>query len=686
LKEGKIPFLVGGLCCAALAISRVAAAAEYVEATPKPSTQPSPASAPSQGSFSELKNLSLEELMNIPVSSVAKRESTVGQSPAAISVITNDDIRRSGATSIPEALRMSPGLEVAQINSSSWAITSRGFNGTTANKLLVLIDGRSVYTPLFGGVFWDVQDTLMEDINRIEVIRGPAGTLWGDNAVNGVINVITKNAADTQGLLVTGGGGTFERAFGGVRYGWKIGDDVAARVYVKHFERAYTQFPNGASAGDDWQMTQGGFRVDAGLSRQDHLSVHGDLYDGTESNLVPSSKQMFSDSRLFGANLLGLWTHDLGNGNDLHLQMYYDRTNRNLPTLSFAEGRDTFDVDFQNHLRLGLRHDLTWGLEYRVTTAKEANGPLIFFVPDSRTVQTTSAFIQDEIELVEKRLRLTIGSKFEYNSFSGFEVQPNARLLWNIDARQNTWGAISRAVRTPTDFDRDLRVNFRIPNTTTQTMIRGNPHFESEEVVAYELGYRIEPRPWVAFDVAAFYNNYDHLESNETTIFQSSTPPPLHTVFSSILDNKLLGDTFGGEVAATFKPADWWTVRAAYTRMEIQLRRARGSTNTSSVLNIGNDPDNQVYLRSSWDLPYHVELDVSARYVDPLPHLHVPSYISADVRLGWRPNDHLELAVVGQNLLTPRHAEFNTAPSAANPNPKPTEIPRGVYGSLTYRW
>ena len=333
---------------------------------------------------------------------------------------------------------MVPGLEVAQIDSNSWAISSRGFNSQDANKLLVLIDGRSVYTPLFGGVFWDVQDTMMQDIDRIEVIRGPAGSLWGENAVNGVINVITKSARDTQGLFLSTGGGSLERDFTNVRYGWKIGDNLYARIYAKNFDRDQTLLPNGRGGGDAWQMTQGGFRLDYEPSKENHYSLHGDYYGGFENNLVTSNA---ADTQLTGGNVVGLWTHDLGNGGDLKLQAYFDNSNHN--NLPFGERRNTTDIDFQHHIHLEQRQDFTWGLGYRVTSDKLATGFIpgesLGFDPNERSTQVVSAFLQYEAEVIPDRLHLTLGSKFEHNDFSGFDVQPNARLLLKLDKRQSVW-------------------------------------------------------------------------------------------------------------------------------------------------------------------------------------------------------------------------------------------------------
>ncbi len=439
---------------AIIAMLAAARRGQVAQPTTAPTSQPA-ATKISSRLKNDLKDMSLEQLLNVEVTTVSRRQSTLAQSPAAIFVITQDDIHRTGATSIPEALRLAPGMEVAQVDSSTWAISARGFNGTAANKLLVQMDGRSLYTPLFSGVFWDVQDTMMEDIDRIEVIRGPAGALWGANAVNGIVNIITKSAEDTQGLLVTGGGGTQERGFAGVRYGWKLNDDAYARVYVKHFERGETLFPNGNGARDDWDMTQTGFRIDTQPSTADHFTIQGDVYAGDRfaSSFVSG---LADDTDLSGGNLLGRWTHSLGNGGDLSLQMYFDNTHRDIPNV-FRENRDTADIDFQHHIPIGTHQDFTWGLAYRASYDKIGNTASLAFIPDHQTLQWYSIFAQDEIQLIKDRLRLTVGAKIEHNDFTGVEVQPNARLLWMIDKRQSLWTAVSRACARPPNWKKICR-------------------------------------------------------------------------------------------------------------------------------------------------------------------------------------------------------------------------------------
>jgi iron complex outermembrane receptor protein len=514
----------------------------------------------------ELKQLSLEELMGVEVTSVSKKEEKLFDAAAAIYVITQEDIRRSGATSIPEALRNVPGLEVVRLNANTWQISARGFV-TTANKILVLIDGRSVYTPLFAGVFWDVQDTLLEDLDRIEVIRGPGGTLWGANAVNGVINIITKSAKETHGWLLTGGGGTEERAFGGARYGGKLGENARYRFYAKYFNRDDMVFPDGRDAADQWQMGQGGFRVDWDASEKNLLTLQGDLYVGEVGGQVVASPTppflSMTDASVGGGNLLGRWTHHVSDISNVQLQVYYDRTERRIPGF-FSEDRDTFDVDVQHRFPWGRRHDIIWGIGYRYTQDKVDSSFSVSVDPAQRATDLLSLFMQDDITLLPNRLRLTLGSKFEHNDFSGFEIQPNVRLAWTPSARQTVWAAVSRAVRTPTRLELDIHLSaVQIPSMPPIVLrVFGNPDFVSEELLAYELGYRVQPYPRLSLDIAAFYNVYDNLLSLEGPGPPQLSPPVVVIPFTQA--NKLQGETHGVEVLANYHLADWWRWQVGY--------------------------------------------------------------------------------------------------------------------------
>jgi iron complex outermembrane recepter protein len=398
-----------------------------------------------------LKNLSVEQLMNVEVTSVSRRPEKLSETASAVQVITAEDIRRSGATSIPEALRLVSNLHVAQVDSSQWAISARGFNNTTANKMLVLIDGRTVYTPLYAGVFWDVQNLLLEDIDRIEVISGSGATLWGANAVNGVISITTKHARDSQGLLIETGGGTQPRGFMNVRYGGQLSSDGYYRVYGKIFDRGRTLFSNGRDANNNWHLGQGGFRIDWRKSPANGFTLQGDFYDGQIDHLATQSTDVK------GGNILARWSRRISSRSDLSLQFYYDRTHRSMAPV-FAEDLSTYDVDFQHRLHFGERNEFIWGLGYRQIDQDILNSPSLAFLPADVMRRRYNGFVQDEMVLVKDRLNLTVGTKVEHNSYTGVEFQPSGRIMWKIDRRQMAWGAVSRAVRTPSRIDRDLFV------------------------------------------------------------------------------------------------------------------------------------------------------------------------------------------------------------------------------------
>ena len=615
----------------------------------------------SSASSAQLKKLSLEQLLNLEVTSVSRRPEPWFTSPAAIQVVTGEDIHRSAATSIPEALRLAPNLEVAQIDSRNWAISARGFNNTLANKLLVMMDGRTLYTPLFAGVFWDVQDTMLEDIDRIEVVSGPGGTLWGANAVNGVINIITKSAQDTQGALVTAGGGTLLRDFVSVRYGDKIGEDLYFRVYGKYFDRNDTVLPDGSDGTNAWNMAQGGFRMDWLPKNGDTVTLQGDFYGGTFEQPAPG------DTTANGQNVLARWTRPLGEGSALTVQTYWDRTWRNI-TGSFAEQLNTFDIDFQHQFMLGNRNSIIWGGGYRLMPDEiENTSPSGFeFLPPDRNLQLFSGFIQDEIAIVPERLNFTIGTKLEHNDYSGFEVQPSVRLAWTPDSRQTIWGAISRAVRSPSRVDRDLY----LPGTNGNFIVAGGEDFDSEKVIAYELGYRIRPIDRVTLSLAGFYNNY-------TAIRSLSTNSMSNNAFEFGNDN--LAQEWGLEFSFSYQATDWWRLRGGYTFLDNDVTIEPGGSDLNKGRAEGDDPKNQFLIQSIMDLPYHIELDCILRYVDALPDPHVPAYTTADVRLAWHPKPGFEVSIVGQNLFDNQHPEFG-APATRQ------EIQRSVYGKITWRF
>jgi iron complex outermembrane receptor protein len=605
-----------------------------------------------------LKKMSVEELMDIEVTSVSRRPEKLSETASAIQVITPEDIRRSGVTRLPEALRLASNLHVAQVDSRQWAISARGFNNTLANKMLVLIDGRTLYTPLHAGVFWDVQDTLLEDIDQIEVISGPGATLWGANAVNGVINVTTKSAKDTQGLLLLGGGGFELRDFLGVRYGGTL-RSAHYRVYGKFFNRDSAIFPSGRDAANDWHMGQSGFRIDWDASRTNLFTLQGDYYSGRIAQ--PGVGDTVAD----GGNVIGRWSHTFSDSSDLKLQLYYDRTHRRIPN-TFAEVLNIYDVDFQHRFPLGERQDFVWGLSYRLINDDVVNSPGLAFLPPRVSRQWFGGFVQDEIALMKDRVHLTLGTKIERNSYTGFEYQPSGRLAWKLSPHQTMWAAISRAVRTPSRIDRELFAPQSPP-----FLIAGGPGFESEELLAYELGYRIQPSDRLSLSLATFYNDYDDLRSLE----QVNPPARLPVVIA----NGLKGKSYGAELTADYRVADRWQLRAGYTELQIHISPKPGSTDTTRGSGESHDPNRHFFLRSSLDLPRHLEFDSTFRYVSRIANQNVPDYAELDLRLAWQPKPSLEFSIVGQNLLHDRHVEFGS------PNAR-REIERSVYGKVVWRF
>ncbi len=656
---------------------------------------PSNASASSY-STDELLNLSLEELVNLEITSAAKKPQKISDTAAAVFVITQDDIRRSGVTSIPEALRLAPGINVARIDGNKWAITARGFNGRFANKLLVLMDGRSVYTPLFSGVYWDVQDTLLDDIERIEVIRGPGATLWGANAVNGVINIITKHSEKTHGLLAKGGYGSEEKGFGAIRYGSPVGQNANYRAYVKYFNRDGFDALDGGEAADDWNAFRGGFRYDGRFGPKDILTIQGDAYSGTEGQ-TNSSFDIFppdyrriedEDTKFSGGNLLLRWERSLSNSSDLALQTYYDRTERNEVAV-LKESRDTFDFDFQHRFVLGQRQEIVWGLGYRITWDDiDPNEPSVSTDDFYQTDHTTSLFVQDDITLKADLLHLILGSKVEHNDYTGFEVQPNARLIWTPNEKHSVWAAASWAVRTPSRAEEDaaLVVNVVPPNmvdTFLPTVITsdGSHDFDSEELLAWELGYRFMAENGFSVDLAAFLNIYDNLRSTEPQALDLS-PLPLHVTLPTLFDNGLKAKTWGFEAVVDWRVQEWWRLQAAYSFLQMDVDVESGSFDIGSTYMMeGTSPEHQLSFRSSMDLPRDISLDFWLRYVDELENLDVDDYLTLDIRLGWQPRPGLELALVGQNLLQDSHQEY--VPEFQT---LPTEVPRGFYGQVTWNY
>jgi iron complex outermembrane receptor protein len=641
----------------------------------------------------EALNLSVEDLLNTEVTSVSKKAQSLNDAPAAAFVITNEDIKRSGATSIPDALRLAPGLNVARIDSNKWAVSARGFNGRFANKLLVLVDGRSAYTRTFAGVYWENQDVMMEDIDRIEVIRGPGAALWGANAVNGVINIITKHSSQTQGALLNAGGGTQERDFGSFRYGAKLGEDTTARAYIKGFNRDENTRLSGGKAGDAWDKVQGGFRMDSQLNFKDALTFQGDLYQ-THVNEFGAYPQLTSpfqvtgteSNNAYGGNLLSRLQHTFSPTSNYSLQFYYDTYTRN--EVSNFENRDTLDLDFQHRFALLNRHDIVWGLNYRFghDRIKGRNSPsglmLTTVNPVSVNDQVYSSFIQDELTLIDNKLWLTMGSKFEHNDYSGFEGQPSARIMWAPYNQHRLWAGVSRAVRTPNRSDQNISSLIHVippqdPLSPPVALVATpNPNLHSEQVIAYEAGYRTTFSKSVSLDVTGFYNDYHDLR-NETrgTPFFSGTSLIMPINYS----NTRQGKTYGIEIATVWQMLDWWRWDTNYSWLHTQFSDANNMPAIS--------PQHQVSLRGALSLRHDIDLDFWFRYTDSAfaigtaSDMTIKGYVTLDLRAAWRVCQNIELSLTGQNLLAEKHLEyvqeFKTLPTAIN---------RGMYGKISWHF
>jgi iron complex outermembrane receptor protein len=608
-------------------------------------------------SASVLRKMSVEELMNMEVTSVSRHTEKLSDTPSAVQVITSEDIRRSGAKVLPEALRLASNLSVVQLDASQWAISARGFNSPLANKMLVLIDGRTVYSPLFSGVFWDVQDTLLADVDRIEVISGPGGSLWGANAVNGVINITSKHSKDTQGVLLEGGAGSEVPVLAGFRFGGMAGPNVSYRVYGKYIDLDSTVFANGQDARDEMRMARGGFRFDWQASPDDLLTLQGDIYDGR------TDQQTVRDQSTDGGNVLARWTRKLSAESDLKVQVYFDRAHRHEPG-AFNDQVDTYDIDIQHRFSMFQRHDIVWGLGYRLVEDSFAGTPSLSLMPTNQSLQTFSGFLQDEIAVVKDRLHLTLGTKIEHNDYTGFEFQPNVRLAWKVTPQQLLWTSFSRTVRTPARIDRDLY----IPPVTF-----GSPNLESETLLAYELGYRAQFFERLSVSVAGYYNNYDDIRSIE----QSDPPSPVPLYFG----NGQKAESYGVEVVADWHPTDWWRLRAGYTGLQMSVSPKPGSTDVSRGAAEAADSNHQFSLRSSMDLPGNIEFDAMFRWVSRLtnPSVEVPDYGELDLRLAWRPRPEWEISIVGQNLLNNHHAEYG-------PSLTRQEFDRAIYAKVVWHF
>lgn len=643
------------------------------------------------------KQLSLEELSQIEVTTPSKDPRPAFQSPLAIYVITGEDIRRSGATTLPDALRLAPGVEVAQIDGSKWSVGIRGFGTRLSRSVLVLIDGRSVYTPLVAGTYWEVQDTLLEDVDRVEVIRGPGGTIWGPNAVNGVINIITKNTADTQGTFVSAGGGNQEQGFVNFRYGGK-NRGLTYRIYGKSFTRGPQVHVPGDTNFDDWRGGQTGFRMDWAKGPRDTFQVQADLYkqeDGQRvqlGNYVPAyEKTLEGNAELSGGNFLANWKRKLNEDNSFQVQTYYDRTNRHEPNL--GELRDTFDVDFIAQTRIKPRQQFSYGAGLRFSEGRFLEvGSGLVFTPAKNLDYLLSGFLQDDVTLINQKLILSVGTKLLRTNYTGFDVEPSARLAYMPSSRNTFWLSFTRAIRTPSRAEHDFYLSsyLGVQNNGRLLFARfnANPDFAPEQLNGYEAGYRTLLGKSFYIDVAAFWNHYHDLFSQDLVSFATPetglpfpepTPTPPHDIITAQFRNDLFGFTTGGEIAPEWRPTNFWRLRGSYSFLNMNLKKAPGTLalggTPASV--VGSSPRHEFTARSSVDFLKEFQLDMIYRYVSALP-ARSPAYSTGDVRIAWRFRSGFELSLVGRNLLQPRHVEYADDPGG------PVAIRRNVFASVSW--
>jgi iron complex outermembrane receptor protein len=629
-------------------------------------------------------------LVNVKVTSVAKEQTDLFSSPAAISVVTADDIRRLGITSLPEALRLVPGMDVAQINANEWAVSARGFNGEFGRDLLVLVDGRTVYTPSSAGVFWNSQDVVMEDLDRIEVIRGPGATLWGANAVNGVINITSKSAKETQGLLVSSSVGSVDQDSATVRYGGELASNLYYRVYAKRSDVSDLNDSYEKSAGDAWNSTQGGFRSDWEPPSQNVLTLQGDYYYdevGTPTDrvsLAPPSVLLITPTEYNQrGNILGRWTRNVSDSAQWTLQAYFDHVEQGTGFGTLEQ--NTYDIALQDRFSLGSWNDFVWGTGYRYQAVEDTPSFELTWTPETQHIRLFNIFGQDDIQVVPDRLHLILGNKFEDNSLVQWEVEPNGRLLWTPAENQSVWAAVSRAARTPSLFELDGQLNvaaFQPPSPSPPALatIYGAQNLTAEKLLAYEVGYRVAPTRNLSFDITGFYNVYENLivpVANPTVI--QTSPSPTHLLVSSTYMNAGSGDTYGVELSSQWRVLEYWRLTASYSWLGTRL---------TPVSDYPQSPRQQFQVRSYLNLPYHLQLNGAIYVVDrstaPAPGTafdDIPSYVRADLGLLWSPRQWLEVGIWGANLLQNQHVEF-----ASQETPALTEIPRSVLAKVTVRF
>jgi iron complex outermembrane recepter protein len=633
----------------------------------------------------ELKQLSIEQLSNVAVTSVTRSPQPLAESAAAVAVVTSGQIASSGAMNVPQAIRYVPGIDVAQLTASQWAVSSRGFDLVNSPDLLVLSDGRSIYTPLYSGVFWDVQDYLMPDIDRIEVVRGPGAALWGSNAVNGVINIITKSAADTQGAFAEAGVGSEERALAAAQLGGETAGHVYYRVFAKFQDHAAEDYPNGASP-DDWRLGHAGFRTDWSAGEADSYTVQGDFYGGRIGEVSPAVNIIGRPGPanplivgVTGANVLGNWRHTMSADSGFDVRAYYDYTHRNDPT--FRDDLGTLDLDFQDNFRLAEVNALTWGMSFRSMDDRNHGKGLFALDPPDSTDNLVSGFVQDEISLPHS-VRVTAGTKLEHNDFSGFEVQPSVRAAWDLAQAGTLWAAVSRAVRVPTRLERDVDIDVTDPTASEVAVLLGNRHFRAEQVLAFELGYRWQPLTDLSLDLAAFRNRYTGLASLE--LGTPFTDPTTGQIILPLLNENMIdGHSTGVEGLAMYSPMAWWRLTVNYSYIAMSLTPLGQDLNRNHFV-AGATPRNQAGVQSYFDLPHDVELYGGLRILSAIRTLPEivdgtgdPGYQELDLNAIWHATPQLTASLEGRSLLHSSHVEIG------DPQER-SAIERSVFGRLTW--
>ena len=610
-----------------------------------------------EDSLYALKQMSLDELADLRISTATHRSERLEDTAAAIHVLTTEDIRRSGATSLPELLRSVPGLNVARISATEWAVSARGFNNQFANKLLVMVDGRSVYTPFFSGVLWDELNIVMQDIERVEIVRGPGGSTWGANAVNGVINIITRHAEDTQGTLLSITAGDLQSEMV-LRNGFKAGESGHARVWAKLHQNDRLAGTPDDSRDIRWRGGRAGFRGDWEMGGGS-LMVEGESF-----------RELKRQERAYsGAHILGQWSRTNGEARD-ELRAYFNRFTLNhwmvLNNGARAE-LDTFDLGYRHHFAPIGGHNLIAGVGYRNVASDAQMMPPAGVSRSSRTDQLFSAFAEDTLALAE-RLQLTVGVKVEHNEFTGVEWQPSARMRWTPTKGSTLWASVARAVRTPSIIEDSARLTSYIePRAFTNGLplfvnSAGNPNLNAERLIAYELGYRAQVSPRLSFDASVFLNDYDRLLTVDmigTPRLVPSLPSPYLT-WNALAGNALKGKARGFELSMDYRPADTWRVQASYTHLDMNMAALPGNAEINPLRAAGESPTHQATLISRHDLRHDLELDLQARYVSALRTYGIPDYLTADLRLGWRVTSRLDLALNGRNLIGPARKEFGT--------------------------